>query len=159
MERRCCQPKLAKGRNSRRRSLFFNGLRGCLQRSGGITLRNRKRDFAHFFMNQRIRRENHRGAKSIRTALKITDRATSLLYQENSRSGVPRLESKFPKAVEAPGGDAREIQCSGPVAAHSVRPQRKIVVVMNVRVGAPFVHRKSSAEQAGGNGLDFGERE
>src|SRR5260370_41865127 len=92
-------------------------------------------------------------------AVKIRDGATGFLHEQHSSSGVPRLEAKFPEAIETTGSDAGEIERGGAVAAHAVRAQREIVIVMNIGICETFVNRESSAEQAGGQSFDLGDRD
>src|ERR1700737_3946170 len=91
----------------------------------------------------------------VRLAGKICHIAAGLLTQEYPGGGVPLVEAKFPESFKAAGGHAGEVQRGGAVAAHAVRAQREIPVVVNVGTGYALVRGKARAEQAGGQGLDL----
>ena len=92
-------------------------------------------------------------AERVRCAVKIGNFSAGFFDQENSRCGVPTLESKFPEAIEAAGGNAGEVERGGAIAPHSVRTKREIVVVVNIWAGLALVYWKPGAEKASGESL------
>src|SRR5258708_40274342 len=110
-------------------------------------------------MDQGVGCENYWATKRVRMAVKTAARASCLLHQQKSRGCIPRLQPKFPKAIEASCRNAGKVQSSGAVAPHSMRAQGEVVIIMNVRIGAALVHGKSGAKQAGGKSLDLGYRD
>ena len=46
------------------------------------------------------------GGAYFKVERKVGDFAASFFHQQNTRRGIPRLQSKFPKSFEAAGSDA-----------------------------------------------------
>ena len=113
-------------------------------------------DDAHFFVNKAIRGEDDRAAKLIGHAVKIGDFATRFFNEDDARGNVPAFQAKFPEAIEAPCGDAGEVERRRAIAADAVGPEREIVIVMNVRACLAFVNGKACAKKAGGKRGNFG---
>jgi len=113
-------------------------------------------DDAHFFVNKAIRGEDDRAAKLIGHAVKIGDFATRFFNEDDARGNVPAFQAKFPEAIEAPCGDAGEVERRRAIAADAVGPEREIVVVVNVGAGFAFVNGKAGAKKAGGKRGNFG---
>src|SRR5882672_596358 len=118
---------------------------------------NFKSDGAHFFVNEAVGRENDGAAELVWIPGKIADFAAGFFDEEDAGGGVPLLQTKFPKAVEAAGGDGRKIERGGAIAAHAVRALGEVAVVLKVGAGFAIAHGKTSAEQAGGKRGDFGD--
>jgi hypothetical protein len=125
------------------------------ERSGGIALRNLQRDAAHLFVDQGVGGEDHRAAERIRLARKIADFAAGFFDEQHAGGGVPFVQAKFPEAIKAARGHASEIQSGRAVAAHAVRAQRKIPVVVNIGIGQALVNGKTGAEQTRRKRFDF----
>jgi len=88
--------------------------------------------------------------------VKIGDFSACFLNEKHARGGVPTLQTKFPKTVEAPCGDTGEVESCGPIAPHAVRTQGEVIVVVNIRAGLTFVHGESGAEKARRERRNFG---
>src|SRR6266851_5356612 len=58
------------------------------------------------------------------------------------------MQAKLPEAFEAPTGHSGEVHRGRTVAAHAVGAQRKIPVVVNIRVLGALYTRKACAHQA-----------
>lgn len=89
--------------------------------------------------------------------MKIGNFAAGFFDKKNSRSGVPPIEAKFPEAIEASDGNAGKIKRGRAVAADTVRTQREIIIVVDVRTGFALVNGKAGAEQARGERGHFGD--
>src|SRR5215468_10103711 len=89
--------------------------------------------------------------------MKIADFSARFFDEKNAGRGVPALQAKFPKTVEASRGNAGKIERGGTVAADSVGTQCEIVVVMNVGTSLAFVNGKAGAEETGGKSRNFGD--
>ena len=107
-------------------------------------------------MDQAIRGEDHRAAKTVPLAREIGDLAAGLFDQKHSGRDVPPAETKFPESLEATGGDAGEIERSGTVASNAMGAEGKIPVVVNVGASHAFVGGETGAKQAGGQRFDLG---
>src|SRR5262249_1488472 len=127
---------------------FFCGGR-TLRCGGGIAVGNLESDGAHFFVDEAVGCENDGTTEPVRLILEITDSSTGFLDEEDARSGVPSLKTKFPKTIEAAGRYASEIECGGAITADAVGSQREIVVVVNIGAGLALVNGKARAEKTG----------
>jgi hypothetical protein len=125
--------------------------------SVGIAQRNFVRDASSLFVNQAVGRENHGTSEAVRLAGKIADFAAGFLDQENTRGGVPTVKAEFPESLEATGGDTREIERGGTIAANSVGAEREIPVVMNIGAGLSFVRGEAGAQQTGRERFNLGD--
>src|SRR5277367_830327 len=106
-------------------------------------------------MNNPVRGQHHRPAQLVRLPREVANLPTGFFDQQNSRSGVPGFKSKFPKPVETPGSDTRQIERSRAVTPDPMRPQSKIPVIMNVGIRQPLMDRKSGAKKAGSQRIHF----
>src|SRR5438067_10143957 len=110
--------------------------------------RNFQRDFAHFFVNAPVRRQNHRPAQFVRLPLEIADSAARLFDKKNARGDVPLVEPKFPETIEAAGSDGRKIQGGGAIAAYALRPLREFAVILQIRAELAIARGKPGTKQA-----------
>ena len=85
-------------------------------------------------MNMAVCSEDAGAAGAIREASEIGNLAARFADDQHTRRGVPRVQTEFPEAVEAPAGDGAEIERGGAIAADAVRPQSEFPVVVDVRV-------------------------
>src|SRR5580693_4967180 len=114
---------------------------------GGIALGNFKSHAAYLLVDQAVCSEDDRATQLVGLSREVADPAASFLDQQYPGGSIPGLKPKFPKAIEAAGGNAGKIQGSRAIAAHAVRAQSKIPVVVNVRIGQAFVHRETRAKK------------
>src|SRR5216684_4441563 len=131
-----------------RRGVAGNRCALSAQRRRWIALRNLQRNLAHFFVDGSVGGQNIRPAEPVRLAGKIADLPACFLHQQHARGGVPFLQTELPEAVKAPGSYTRKVEGSRAVAAHAVRTQREVPVVVNVGISQAFVYREAGAKQA-----------
>jgi hypothetical protein len=108
-------------------------------------------------VNEAVGGEDDGAAEWVRISGKIADFSAGFFDEQDSGGSVPLLETEFPEAVEAAGGDASEVQGGGAIAAHSVRVLREVAVVLKIRAGLAVAHGKAGAEQAGRERGAFGD--
>src|SRR5207245_2864420 len=94
-------------------------------------------------MDEPVRGQDLAAGKLKGAAVHVCDDATSFFDQQGAGGGVPRIERELPKPVHATGGDITEIQRGGASAAHSMRAQSDLMVVVDVRILVALVTGKA----------------
>ena len=89
--------------------------------------------------------------------MKIGNFSAGFFDEQDARGGIPTIEAKLPKAVEATDSHGGEIERGGTVTPNAVRTKREIIIVMNVGARLAFVNGKTGAKQAGGERRNFGD--
>src|SRR6266481_4833707 len=128
-----------------RRGVAGNRCDLSAQRRRWIAFRNFQRFLALFFVYGSVGGQNRRPAEPVRLAGKIADLPACFLHEQDTRGGVPFLQTELPEAIKAPGSHARKVEGSGAVAADAVRAQREVPIVVNVGIGEALVHREAGA--------------
>ena len=106
------------------------------RRSRRRALGNACGDFLHFRVNVPIRGQKFTVTQLIRLAVELRHRPSCLANQQDARRSVPGMQTELPKALKPAAGDRREVKCRRAVAPHSMRPQREVPVVVNIRDSA-----------------------
>src|SRR5580704_13607005 len=119
-----------------------------MRRSGGGAAGDFQGHGAHLFMDEAVGSEDDGAAELVRMACKIADSAAGFFDKENAGGGVPFLQAKFPEAIEAACGDAREIERGGAVPAHAVGMLREVAVVLKIGAGLAVADGKAGAQEA-----------
>src|SRR5689334_14940103 len=94
-------------------------------------------------VNQSVIGQQVRTAQAYRTAFHIRTLAAGFSDQQDSRRHVPRVQAKFPKAIQAPARDVRQIESCRTGPSDAVRHHRELVVEVDVDVLMPFLAGKS----------------
>src|SRR5579862_5522711 len=74
--------------------------------------------------------------------------APGFFHNQNSGSGIPRVQVELPESVEAPARDIREIERRRSGATHAMRSERQLMIKEDVGILVPLVARKSSRDEA-----------
>src|SRR5579884_3680113 len=81
-------------------------------------------------------------------AIKAADSASRLFDDQRSGGCVPRVEIKFPEAVEAPARNIAEVESCRSSAPHAMGVKRDLVIEEDVRVLVPLVAGETGGYQA-----------
>src|SRR5207237_7708691 len=76
--------------------------------------------------------------------------AAGLAHQQHAGSGVPGIEIKFPKTVEAAAGDRRQVERGRAGSAYAVGAQRERLVEVDVGILVALLAGESGGQQAFG---------
>ena len=114
-------------------------------------------DGAHLFVDEAVGGEDDGAAELVGISGEVGDFAAGFFDEQDAGGGVPGFQAKFPEAVETADGDAGEIERGGAIAADSVRALGEVAVVLEIGAGFAVANGEAGAEQARGNGGDFGD--
>jgi hypothetical protein len=103
--------------------------------------------------------EDYRAAEFVRLAVKIGDFSSGFFDEEDAGGDVPFVQAKFPQPVEASGGDGREIERGGAIAADSVGALREFSIEIEILAGLTVALREAGAEKTRGDGRNARNRE
>src|SRR3954452_7126249 len=82
-----------------------------------------------------------------RRTIETAHLAPGFLHNQHARRRVPRTEIEFPETVVASAGHIAQVEGSRSCPAHTVGPQRDLMIEKNVRVLMPLVAGESGREQ------------
>src|SRR5215469_13606277 len=99
-------------------------------------------------MNQSVRCQRFAAIQLESRAIEPADLASGFLDNQDPGRRIPRVEVKFPEAIEAATGDTAQVERCRPGTADAMSPQRDLVVEENVRILVAFMTRESCGHQA-----------
>src|SRR3954470_5018980 len=99
-------------------------------------------------MNQPVGSQDLAAGELERATVHVGYDSSRLFDQQDAGGGVPGIEIEFPKSFHPAGGNAAQIESRGAGAAHSMRAQRDLVVVVDVRALVALVAGEAGGDQA-----------
>ena len=103
----------------------------------------------HDLLVQKAIRSKHLAAvEAERAAVKAAYRPSGFRNQECAGGRIPCIQVEFPVAVKSATGGVSQIKRSGPCPPHSMRPQRDLLVEVDIWIFMSFAAGKPRSQQS-----------